>query len=275
VIKLSNLIIHNVQKVAVKENENLYSCAATNNEIQNWKIKEAKTPFYFFNGILFVLCKNLIEKTDGNKLAIEVVDPIILSKFGNMDREGIYLVIFKVENLPELLLNSFLKSKELNNLVEMKSSHLSKNSLKFIAFASLNNLLKEVFEDCHYLQTDAIGVLFKNYFEELIKKNSNYFPNTLHGVQEVKEKTIIHNINSWYVLINFFKEQLNYQVTEVQVPNLLKKIEYRNWTGSFFERENPFWEELYANSRHHYPSRKNKVKTYNFWKELTEHKFEK
>ena len=76
---------------------------------------------------------------------IEILDPTIMSKFRNTDGKETQLVIFKVENLPEILLNSFMKSSKLNNLVEMKSTSLSKNSLKFVTYSSLENLLIDLF----------------------------------------------------------------------------------------------------------------------------------
>lgn len=269
VIKLINLEISGVQKIDIKENKSIYSYIATKEEILSWNIRESKNPSYYLDGLIIIICKTINENKEGEHLTIEIVDPIIISKFTNKERQEKQYLIFKVENLPEILLNSFIKSSKLNNLVEMKSTNLSKNSLKLITYSSLENLMFEIFEFSNYSNTDELGSLFKDYFEQLIKVNGLYFPNSLREVQEIKEKTVIHNLNSWYIFLCFFKEQLEDNVVDIQIPNLTMEIKYKNWTGTFFDRENPIWEELYPNSRKNYPSKKIKIKTYNHWKKLT------
>ncbi|MFF2501089.1 hypothetical protein [Peribacillus sp. NPDC058075] len=264
-----SLEISGVQKIDIKENKSIYSYIATKEEILSWNIRESKNPSYYLDGLIIIICKTINENKEGVHLTIEIVDPIIISKFTKKERQEKQYLIFKVENLPEILLNSFIKSSKLNNLVEMKSTNLSKNSLKLITYSSLENLIFEIFEFSNYSNTDELGSLFKDYFEQLIKVNSLYFPNSLREVQEIKEKTVIHNLNSWYILLCFFKEQLEDNVVDIQIPNLTMEIKYKNWTGTFFDRENPIWEELYPNSRKNYPSKKIKIKTYNHWKKLT------
>ena len=75
----------------------------------------------------------------------------------------------------------------------------------------------------------------------MIKENATCFPNTLREVQEIKEKTVIHNLNSWYIFLCYFKDQLEDNVDKIVIPNLTRKINYKNWNGSFFNRENPIW----------------------------------
>jgi hypothetical protein len=265
-----SLKINGVQKIDIKEDKSIYSYVTSKEEVLSWKLRESKTPSYFLDGLIIIICKCINENKETENLSIEIVDPIIISKFRNKESEEKQFLIFKVENLPELLLNSFIKSNKLTNLVEMKSTNLSKNSLKFITYSSLENLVIELFENNHYSNTIELGSLFKDYFEQLIKVNAPYFPSSLREVQEIKEKTVIHNLNSWYIFLCYFKDQLEGNVGDIVIPNLTRKINYKNWNGTFFDRENPIWEELYSNSRQHYPSKKNKIKTYNYWKQLTQ-----
>ena len=239
-------------------------------EVLSWDVRQSKTPSYYLDGLIIIICRTINENKESEHPTLEIVDPTIMSKFRNTDSEEKQFVIFKVENLPEIFLNSFIKSSKLNNLVEMKSTSLSKNSLKFITYSSLENLLIELFENSHYSTTVELDDLFKDYFEELIRVNAPCFPNTLREVQEIKEKTVIHNLNSWYIFLCYFKDQLEDNVGDIVIPNLTKKINYKNWNGTFFDRENPIWEEIYPNSRQHYPSKKNKIITYNYWKQLTQ-----
>jgi hypothetical protein len=262
--------IIDVQKIDIKEDNSIYSYVGSNKELLSWNIKESKTPSYFLEGLIIITCKSIIEVKDRKNLTIEIVDPLIISKIRYEGNQGRIYIIFKVENIPEHLLNSFIKSNRLNFLVEMKSKNLSKNSLKFITFSSLENLIFEVFENSHFSNSDGMSEIFKDYFEQLIKVNEVYFPSSLRDVQEIKEKTVIHNLNSWYIFLFFFKEQMEDNLVEIKIPNLSKEIKYKNWIGAFFDRENPLWEELYPNSRQHYPSKKYKVRIYNTWKNLTQ-----
>ena len=270
VIKLISLKLKDVQKIVIKEDKSIYSCIATKKEVLSWDVRQSKTPSYYLDGLLIIICRTINENMESENATIEIVDPTIISIFSNSDSEEEQLVIFKVENAPEIFLNSFMKSSKLNNLVEMKSTSLSKNSLKFITYSALENLLIEVFENGYYSTTVDLGDLFKDYFEKLIKVNASCFPNTLREVQKIKEKTVIHNLNSWYIFLCYFKDQLEDNVSDIAIPDLTRNINYKNWNGTFFDRENPFWEELYPNSRSHYPSKKSKINAYNYWKKSTQ-----
>lgn len=263
-----NLNINDVQKIEIKENYAIYSYIATKEELLSWQVKVSEVTSSF-NGILIIICKSINEKNENDNLTIEIVDPIIISKLSNIQRNEKHLVIFKVENLPELLLNSFLSSSKLNNLVEMKSTNLSKKSIKSITYFSLEKLLNELFETTYFANTIEIVDIFQKYLERLIQVNALYFPNNLREVLNIKEETIIHNINSWFIYLNFFKEQMEDGVVDIVIPNLSRKVKYKNWTGSFFHRENPIWQDLYGNTRKHYPTKKNKIEIYKYWKELT------
>lgn len=265
-----SLKINGVEKICVNEDNSIYSYVGTKEEFLSWNIIESNSPSYFLEGLVIITCKRIFEEEGRNNLTIGIVNPMVVSKIGNKESQGNLYIIFKVENIPELLLNSFIKSNRLNFLVEMKSKNLSKNSLKFITFSSLENLIFEVFENTHFPNSDVMGELFKDYFEQLIKKNDFYFPNSLREVQEIKEKTVIHNLNSWYIFILFFKEQMEDNLVDIEIPYLSQEIKYKDWTGTFFDRDNPLWEELYPNSRPHYPSKKYKIIIYNAWKNLTQ-----
>ncbi|MFB3164494.1 hypothetical protein ABLO26_24340 [Neobacillus sp. 179-J 1A1 HS] len=269
-----NLNINDVQKIVIKENKSIYSYVATKEEVLSWDAKVSAAPSYFLNDILIIISKNIKEKKVSNNLSIELFDPIIVSKFSNIQFNEKQLVIFKVENLPELLLNSFLSRTKLNNLVEMKNTNLSKKSLKSITYSSLEKLINELFQTSYFENSMEIVGLFQNYLEQLIQVNALYFPNNLREVLNIKEKTIIHNINSWFIYLCFFKEQIENDVVEIVIPNLSREIKYKNWTGSFFQRDNPIWQEIYANSRQHYPSKKNWIEIYKYWKKLTESSLE-
>ncbi|MGG3471318.1 hypothetical protein ABES02_28090 [Neobacillus pocheonensis] len=269
-----NLNINDVQKIIIKENKSIYSYVATKEEILSWNANMSATPSYFLNDILIVISKSIKEKIGKDNLSIELSDPIIISKFSNIQSNEKQLVIFKEKNLPELLLNSILSSSTLNNLVEMKSTNLSKKSLKLITFSSLEKLIIEIYDTSYFENTLEIVGLFQNYLEQLICVNDMYFPNSLREVLNIKDETIIHNINSWYIFLCFFKEQIEDNKVDIVIPNLSKGIKYKNWTGSFFNRANPIWQELYGNTRQHYPSKKNRIEIYKHWKRLTESSFE-
>ncbi|MGF6950207.1 hypothetical protein QF028_002712 [Neobacillus sp. B4I6] len=262
--------INDVQKIVIKENKSIYSYVATKEEVLSWNVKVSETPSYFLNDILIIISKSIKEKKKSKNLSIEIIDPIIISKFSNIQSNEKQFVIFKVENLPELLLNSLLSSRKLNNLVEMRSTNLSKKTLKSITYSSLEKLINELFETSNFENTTEVVVLLQNYLEQLIEVNAVYFPNNLREVLKIKEKTIIHNINSWFIYICFLKEQIEDDVVDIVAPDLSRKIKYKNWIGSFFDRDNPIWQEIYSNTRKHYPSKKNRIEIYNLWKKLTE-----
>ncbi|MEC1071404.1 ParB N-terminal domain-containing protein [Priestia megaterium] len=265
---MNSLKVNGVQKIERGKSKAIYSCIATNEEVLGWKCKLSNTPSYFLDGLICIICKSIKESQGSDKNTIEITDPVIISKFDDTNSDGIQIIIFKVEDLPEILLNSFINSNKLSNMLEMESKNLSINSSKLITYSALKNLIYELFENNHFSNTFHIEALFRNYFEELIEKNYSFFPNTLSEVQNIKEKTIIHNLNSWYIYLRFLKEQLE-NGTELTVPDLSIKINYKGWSGIFFDRKNPLWEEIYRRSRFHYPSQKNKIKTYEYWKELT------
>jgi hypothetical protein len=274
VIKLISLIIDDVQKIIIKESKSIYSYVATKEEVLSWKANVSVTPSYFSNDILIVISKSIREKIVSNNLSIELFDPIIISKFSKIQSNEKQLVIFKEENLPELLLNSFFSSSNLNNLVEMKSTNLSKKSLKSITYSSLEKLINEIYESSNFENTMEVVGLFQNYLEQLIQVNAVYFPRSLREILIIKDETIIHNINSWYIFLFFFKEQIIDNKVDIVIPNLSKRIKYKNWTGSFFHRDNPIWQELYGNTRQHYPTKKNRIEIYKYWKRLAESSFE-
>jgi hypothetical protein len=266
---MSCLKINGVQRIERNKNESIYSHIATNEEVLAWNCKLSSTPYYFLDGLVYIICKRIRENQENGCTSIEIDDPVIISKFNDINTEGKQFIIFKVEDLPEILLNSFIVSNKLRSMLEIENKTLSKNSLKFITYTSLKSLIYEIFENNQFTNTLQIEVLFRIYFEELVEKNASFFPNTLKEVQHLKEKTIVHTLNSWYIYLRFFKEQIEKSPEQPKIPNLSMIVNYKEWSGIFFDRENPLWKDIYINSRLHYPSQKNKIRTYDYWKELT------
>ncbi|MBN9653291.1 hypothetical protein J0K78_03355 [Halobacillus sp. GSS1] len=266
---MSTLNIDNVMKIQRENSRVIYYTVKTTEQILQWKVQAINTATLSFEGVVVISCEDISENLKDDSLNLKLASPRLLNRLENSEDE--HLVIFKIENTPEFLLNTFMSSNVLSNLVEVSNAKLSKNTLKLITYSALEKLLYEVFDFRSNIEMDVekLGDDFKYYFEELVNRNAVYFPDTLREIQAVRDKTVVQTLNSWYIFIRFYRETVE-EGKEIIVPDLTKKINYKNWKGSFFDRDNPIWEEIFESSRLHYPSPKNKAKIYKYWLNLTQ-----
>lgn len=264
--------LDNVRKLSRRNKNDLFLYMATGREINEWNIKKSNTLKYNFDGVLYITCSELIElNLKSDCISIEITDPLIISKINEEVLEDEYLVIINRQNLSTAILSIFLTDPKLGSLIESKDKRVSKNSLKVITLTSLNKLINNIFIKSNDMDPEILIVFFKEYITCFLDKNSYYFPSNVKEMVRIKERYVIHNINSWFIILRYFVDQLENGSLEIKVPLFSKDITYKNWSGNFFDRSNPLWEEIYINTkRPFYPSQQNQKKIYKFWKQLTD-----
>jgi len=260
--------IFNVKKLYRENDKFIYYCVVSYKKILEWDLNCLNARKY--NGeIVQISCKSIIEhKADGG-INVELEEPRLLGYFYKGNPRDEYLILIKKFDVVDIIVKELLMDENFQHLVEIKRSNISKKSLKIITLQSLEKVLERVFSDTSYEELDELVTHLKKYMGRLINENLSYFPHNIRDFLNVKQKTIIHTSNIWYLFFRNFYEQWE-QGRDIIPPILDQKILFQGWTGTFFERDNPLWNEIYGDSKRlHYPSKKAQVEIYNKWKEIT------
>ncbi|RFU70003.1 hypothetical protein [Bacillus sp. V59.32b] len=270
---MGNLKINNVKKLNRRDKNHLYLYIASSNEIKEWKLKNGDPFLGGVDGVLYLTCLDIMECfcVNSNQLSIEITAPLLRSDIGiNINND--FLVVIQKQNLQDTVKSMFQNDSLLNTWIEIKGSRVSKNSLKVITINSLKNIMSTLFSNNSISETEEFTTFLRIYLQEFIKENSIYFPYSVKQMVEIKESTVVHSVNTWYILIKYFKEQWENSYEQgIKAPIFLKEITYKNWQGNFFDRSSPFWLEFNKDSkRPFYPSKSNQEIIYKAWKDLTE-----
>jgi len=268
---MQTLILNHVKKLYRRDNNHLYIYITLGEEVEKWNLKVGKNQIYNLDGVINISCKKLREfKQKDINLSIELVDPLILSNIKEELTNQEYLIIIKVQNDPDIILDMFRNILQLNRLIEMKESSVSKNSLKVISVTSLAKLINLIFNKYTSNDSEIMITFLKEYIYNYLNENRIYYPNNVKEMSQIKERYVIHHVNTWYILLNYFREQWESKSPVISIPLFNKEIIYKNWVGNFFDKLNPLWDEIYNNSgRKFYPSEQKYEKIYIYWKQLT------
>lgn len=268
---MQTLKLDNVKKLSRPKKRDFFLYIATGKEIQGWHLKSSISFIYKLDGILYITCSEITEKNMNNDcLAIEITDPIIHSGLDEGSLEDEHIIIISLNNIPNSILDLFLLDPKISSIIEIKGRSVSKKSLKVITYKSLIKLISYIFSKSYYREFEIMLELLKEYIMEYFELNSEYYPNSINEMVKIKDEFVIHSVFSWFIILNYFEEQWESYSLPINIPLFSKIIKYKNWSGTFFERSNPLWDEINNNNkRPFYPSKQTEIIIYNKWKELT------
>lgn len=174
-----------------------------------------------------------------NKL--QVTNPQFTYKLpnGSKNDEYVVLIVSEVQQFPSYCVHQLMSYQRFERLIE-KREKISSNSTKLMTIRSLH----DIFED--FLNYRIERSLYPQLAKDLIKyvdSLMNDYPElgylSVVERKQFRKKSIADSSIAWYCYIRYFIEQW---ITGSQIlprPLLLKEFHYENWTGEFFDRDNP------------------------------------
>ncbi|MEK3865831.1 hypothetical protein MHH60_20390 [Paenibacillus sp. FSL H7-0716] len=188
-----------------------------------------------------IIIVNYEKYIGSSKNEIKVSEPVLIYKVpigGNNDE---YPVLFyeKNEYFPNYTLNQLINFEPFGRLIE-KGERISSNSTKLMTIKSLRDMIEE-FGD-YQIDQEMWPELSENlivYVHSLIKcfPELGYLP--VAERKKFRKVSIADSTIAWSCYLRYFIEEWNVIHSVIEIPDLLKIYLNKDWSGKFFDRNNP------------------------------------
>jgi hypothetical protein len=261
-----NSINVNILKKIIRQDIVSYITVERYEVVRNWGLTIINS---HINTIELIVILGLIkEDYTLDTLTINVFSPNLLYQLPTSGVNDEWPILFIEENsyMPIYLLRSLLEEKRFLELVEM-GVNLSRRSTKLLTINSLEDILIRTFNLNLPINTWTV---FSNdliiYINKLIDSYSylGYLP--VKERMEYRMQYVSDLSFAWEFYLRFFCDK-RLEGQEILIPNLNKKFIIRNWSGDFFERLNPFWDDVIGKGSRFKLSNSQKESVYKYWLE--------
>lgn len=200
---------------------------------------------------------------------IQITNPVLLYPLPEGNEEDEYLVLFvsSVNYLSDYCEKHVLSFPFMNRLIERKDK-LSSHSTKLITLRTFRSILKR-FNDLS-IEKEQCPKLCKDFVQYLRSLTENY---PYLGYLPLTERKLFRKMFisdagfAWGFYVQFFLDEWSPQIQYVELPDLSKPFNYEGWTGDFFHRKNPIWNQYLSSNGKYRFNEATRESAYQIWKE--------
>jgi hypothetical protein len=235
-----SLNIKHVEKLE-RDKREIYLGTATLAAIKQWGIQSWQELVHSEYIIVVSLKLERVSKTE-----IHLTEPLLTTRIplGQDYEEFPVLFLDKYSYLPFFLEDNLLKQTQFLRLIET-GKNISKHSTKLLTQNSLREILLRTFPDdlCEYGKWDKLsGDLIR--FLNVILNTYSYLDYLSISERIEFRKQFVSDLSfAWEMYFRYFVDTWS-EKDDLSIPNLNKVFKNETWSGNFFCRENPLWEEV-------------------------------
>lgn len=249
-----------------RKNTDLYLGTATLNEIYSWNLKNFS--HQTMSELIYIHSDDLTVRNAGDNINnISVNNGYLMTVLPKADINDEFPVLISKKSPVSIILNALLEIDLFKSLIEFKTSKLSHNSTKIMTKGTLEKIIAHSFNKYSLEETALMLKNFIHYIEEVLNSYEYFKVYSVKSIQELKQRSLINSSFSWFIILMFFKDNYNNSVyTYQEIPKLDIEVAIDNWSGNFFDKSNPLWNEVFKTKRKFYPTNENLVRAYEVWK---------
>ncbi|WP_144553434.1 DNA sulfur modification protein DndB [Bacillus sp. X1(2014)] len=252
------------KKLNRKDTE-IYIGTATIGEIHSWNLKNFSNQT--LNEFIYILSNDMEVTTADENFIVTINDGYLLSILPKAQLEDEFPVLISKKSPITIILNALLEIDLFKSFIEIKTNKISNNSTKIMTLSTLENIISLVFDKITLDETATMLQCFTCYIEDVLNSNESFKVQSVKSIQENKKYTIINSSISWYIILKYFEETYKTNLyTYPSIPRLDFFLSIDDWSGNFFNKDNPIWNEVFITNRKFYPTRNNLVRAFEKWK---------
>ncbi|AYB46278.1 hypothetical protein [Paenibacillus lautus] len=234
------LTLEDVTKLNRKEDK-VFLSAVPMHTLKAWKLSSIESAVVN-NDVVFICYETL---TELSSTTVQFENPLLLYQLPVADDTDEYPVILLANDhyLPKYCEYQLMSHDFINRLIE-KSDKISVNSTKLMTQRSLMAALK------HFDQVKIGTKLWPKLSSDLIQYFKslfvaypylNYLP--VAERKSFRKRSVADASFAWEMYIKFFIDEWLVKQDVIDIPNMKKPFIYKEWSGEFFNRDNPLWKE--------------------------------
>jgi hypothetical protein len=264
-MNVKEFILKNTIKLN-KESRDTYLGVITYEEFQKWNIDVS--PELSVSEFIQVFSNDVsIIRETKNSYDVTVKNGLLVNTVSDSRTIEEFPVLITNKIAVNIILEALLNVKSFNRIIEVKNSKISINSSKVMTLTSLERIVHNVFKHISFEEAIILTPKLKIYIKEVISSNDNLRVSSVEELKNIKKRSVINSTFSWYIIFSYFidKNRGIIDVDNLQIPKIDKNVTTSNWSGTFFDKDNPMWKELFNTKRMFYPTKESLKGAYDIW----------